>query len=738
MTILSLRQGFGIFAVALAVQAIASPCAAAERFLATTKDGDFQAIAQSPTSIALYWRHKGGETEILQDGRPIGAFRPNPSHAFASFTVTGLKPASRYVFRIGDGSEIAEETWSELPLSGRFDLLVVGGTSSGVAAAVTAARLGMSVAMVEETNHLGAMATAGLSSTDIRDPSRSNGFFEDFRRRVVEYYGGGNGLRYEPRVAAAIIKAMVAEQPRVSLFLRCRALRPVMDGARVRGAVVRDLTSERTGELLAPMTIDATLTGDFAAACGCETMVGRERRTDAEPHAGVIYFNNATQQILPGSTGKGDRKQQSYAYLMIWKDYGETGAPLIEMPRFYDPETYRYSPEWEKTWNFTSGALPNRKYEINQHPFGIDWPSINHDYPKAGDKRRREIEGMYRDRALGYLYYMQNEKGCKNLGLADDEFLDTGNFPFALYVRECRRVRGEYLFMQSDVANARQFHRADSIAIGDYPMDSHAVEDLKDPTRIDKGEGEFWLRSLTPWYQAPIGILVPKGVDGLLVSTAVSATHVGYGTLRMEPVRMSLGQAAAVIAYWSEGARNPRRLNPAWVQDKLLSHRSYIAWFRDVDRDTRHFAAVQFMGARGVFGNDEEFRPDSPLTRAEADSWLSRVVELEGGKSEPGAASSDEPISRGEFALRLVEAKRRTSADWTPASPERPTYEDVPRDSPWFSAVETLKAHRIDAGLFEDAEPGLFKPDASLTRADAAAALYLAHRERAMRLTPSW
>ncbi|MDH7601837.1 MAG: FAD-dependent oxidoreductase [Armatimonadota bacterium] len=710
--------------------------AAAQNEFCTTKDGSLQAIAQGPRSIRVYWRADLADARSVQlvvNGKPYEVLAERKGN-FCAATLEGLKPNSFYNISLGsDGPRVTEKTWCELPDQSEYDLLIIGGTASGTAAAVTAARLGLRVALVEETNRIGGMASNGLGSTDIRDPSRSNGFFEDFRRMVVDFYGEGNGLRYEPRVALAIFKKMVYALSTIDLYLKCEVEKPIVEGTRVVGAQVRDLVTGKSGSLLAYTTIDATHTGDFAAMCGCEFRVGREPRTPEEPHAGVIYFNNATQEILPGSTGEGDNKQQSYAYLMIWKDYGNSGAPLIEKPRFYDPETYRYSPEWTKTWNYTSGRLPNGKFEINQHPFGIDWPCINHEYPVADKHKRRAIEEMYRDRALGYLYFFQNERGHKNLGLADDEFLDNDNFPVSLYVREARRIMGEYLFKECDVSKAREFYRADSIGIGDYPMDSHATEDLKDPNRIDKGEGEFWLRAFTPWYQIPYGVIVPKRVDGLLVSTAVSATHVGYGTLRMEPVRMSLGQAAGTCAYWSKlYSISPRRVRAAWIQDRILSQYGYITWNSDITRDSRHFKAINFIAARGIFRN-EPFEPDKPLTLGEAVAAVNRLLSLEGSNETfPVAGDPERICSRGEFANLLVAAKQKTSPDWIVTLPPWHSYDDVPPSSPYYGAVETLKVKRISANLFDRAERWKFKPNEPITRADAAVALYLAHRAYAM------
>lgn len=721
-----------IISILLLCACAAGACA----MMSTTADGSFQAIAQGPDSITLYWRHNDQPAQLFMNGRSVGEFPPNPSHTFASKTIDKLTPNTVYTFKCSlCENDVREKTWDALPNQGKYDVLVIGATASGTAAAITAARSGLTVALVEPTNRLGGMSVMGLGAADTANPLYINGMFGEFSEHIWSFYNVQPGyLKFEPRIANAIFKGMVYAQPCIRVFMKSNALRPIMSGNRICGAEVCDQFGKR-GTLYAAVTIDATDTADLAAATGASWRAGREARSAAEPHAGVIYFDDRTQIILPGSTGAADSKMQSYEYLMIWKDYGENGAPLIEKPKGYSPDTYGPSPEWKQSWNVTSGSLPNQKYEINTHPFGGDWPGINNDYPTATYQRRAEIDNLYRDRALGYLYFMQNERGHKNLGLADDEFLDSGNFPPGLYIREARRVMGEHIMAENEVTFARTFHQANSIGIAAYPMDSHAMEDLKDPTRKDKGEGEMWLSAITTWSQIPYGVLVPQKIEGLLVTNAVSATHVAFGTLRMEPVRMSCGQAAAAAAYLAI-TRNMslRCVRPAWVQDRILSQKAYINWNSDVNGQTRHFKAINFLGARGVL-QQEPYNPKENLTQQQAADALCKLMQLEGGqmKANPVAeGQADSPITRGEFARWLVAAKVQTDPDWKPIASGQ-SYSDVPTNSPYFQAVETLRAHRITPSLFENYEPGKFQPDAPIARADAAEAIYLAHRVKAMR-----
>src|SRR5262249_38931507 len=157
----------------------------------------------------------------------------------------------------------------------------------------------------------------------------------------------------------------------------------------------------------------------------------------------------------------------------------------------------------------------------------------------ADEKERARIALLYRNRALGYLYYIQTEQGQKQLGLPDDEYRDSGGFPSLLYVREARRIEGEQRPDETEITQARRPIRPESAGIGDYPMDYHAVREKTDWTTPDMGEGEWWLYQYTPWHGLPLGAIVPKRLDNVFVTTAVSSTHVSYGTYRMEPVRMA-------------------------------------------------------------------------------------------------------------------------------------------------------------------------------------------------------
>ncbi len=749
-----------------------------------------EAIPRSTERITLFWLPPRGENpsayRVYLEGQLVREL--DAEARFYDFT--GLTPGQTYTLAVqavypdGRASEPVartDRTYRELPREARYPIVIVGGTASGVGAAITAARMGVKVALLEPTNRLGGMIVNGVSITDVRQASRINGLFEEFRQKVEAYYKAQgadttsyiyrNGLNYEAWVANMLIKEMVYAEPNIDLYFGVRPTRVFKQGNRITGVEFVTLDGTRRGRFNADIVIDATAEGDIAAWAGAPYRIGREPRTPEEPHAGVIYYDRLNDRLLPGSTGQGDRRIPGYAILMLVQNYPT--EQVRTPPPNYNPREYVLSPRWEQSWAAQFGRFPNNKFEINQHPHGTTLQEFNYRYPTASWEERQRIYEIYKNHVLGYLHYIQTVFGQRNLWLAEDEFRDSDNLPPVLYVRKARRIEGEVILNQSDVMYARERIRHDAIAIGDYPMDSHAVRRVVVPEGVEPepmphmGEGEFWIFQYTPWYQVPYGVLVPKRVEGLLVSTCVSATHVAIGTLRMEPVRMNMGQAAGAAAVLSLQTGIPlRRLRVADIQRKLVRHGVYIYWFPDVTPQTEHFEAIQFLSARGYFPS-ERFEPQQALTRGEAarilwhhlrtlrpdlpeerfqglaftdvlfgspyavpvqNLFLLGVIERTPNRRfEPNA-----PVVRRDLARWLV----RTMALLEPAAwqtrPDATTpYADVAPDDPDLPFIRALSERRLISLLWDgtealDADGLRFQPDANLSRADTALLLYLA------------
>jgi hypothetical protein len=670
-----------------------------------------------------------------------------------------------------------------------YDVVVVQASSGGAAAAIEAARRSLHVALIEPTTRLGGMPVNGLSATDLRRPEHASGFVVRFFDRVRALYQAegirATGREYEPRIAHQAMKSLLYEPLGLTIFRRARLVqvftrsaaseqddsdignssqadqemqreavspnfplrnplslsdaasrlappRRRVDAILVEELGVDGLPTGRRARFRARVFIDATDCGDLAAWAGAPFRLGREARTSQEPHAGVIYYDRAHDLRLPGSTGKGDRRIQSYAYLLVVKDYGSGADKTLPRPPGYRKEDFTHSPAWKESWAVTSGKMPNGKYELNQHPQGNDLQEINYDYPTDDYRERAHIEKLYRDHVLGYLYYIQTELGQKQLGLPDDEYRDSGGFPSLLYVRTGRRILGEQLPLESDIAFARRFFRPESIGIGDYPMDSHAVRPKTDWATPDMGEGEWWLYQYTPWHQLPLGILVPQRLDNVFVTTAVSSTHVSFGTYRLEPVRMAFGQAAGIAAALCIRYHLTAREVPAReVQDDLLPHPAnpfgdpnvLLYYLSDVPSGSQHYRAIQYLSARGFQFAAEELKPNAPTTRGELAHWLTLLSERAAPSPtiSPNAAEGPDAV----FARRLSFALMGPPADRAAVHALQQAAEP-----------EATVARAEIARWIVRALPGLFTPDAGTqpdpyadiaTSADREAILALAH-----------
>ena len=626
-----------------------------------------EASAAGTNSIRVYWLPVAGATgyRIVRDGQVL-------AEAPASATVyedAAVSPGTRRVYQVqaetagGDGPlspPYTERAFNAFPAGGKrgeipaqsYDVVIIQASSGGVAAAYEAAKRGLRVALVESTTRLGGMPVNGLSASDLRGDTHQSGFFVRFRQRVVSLYAAEglpkqNGRKYEPRIAHQAMKSLLYEVPNLTIFRRTRLCKvktkaDAGDDSRrsVTAAQIEELNADgeptgRKAELQAKIFIDATDCGDLAAAAGAPFRVGREPRSKREPHNGVIYYDRKDNILLPGSAGTGDGRIQAYSYLVTVKDYGPNADKTIPMPPNYHREEFLDPtlPDWKSTWASDSGTMPNGKYELNQHPRGNDLQAVNYAYPTGNYKTRARIESLFRQRALRYLYYIQTEYGKKNLGLPDDEYRDSGGFPPLIYAREGRRILGEQLPDETDIMDARKMFRPESVGIGDYPMDSHAVRPKTDGDTRNLGEGEWWLFQQTPWHQLPLGIIVPQRLDNVFVTTAVSSTHVSFGTYRMEPVRMAFGEAAGAAAKIAIQFHKTARNVPArQIQDELLPHSAnpngdpniVLQYFSDVPPTHKNYRAIQFLTSRGFLpaSDGDKFLPDAPITYDELKQWL--------------------------------------------------------------------------------------------------------------------
>lgn len=540
-----------------------------------------------------------------------------------------------------------------------FDIVVVSGSSGGFGAALAAGRLGARVALIEDTPVLGGMLSNGVSNIDTYSYESLSGIFEEFRERVKAYYrpvfetdpvfrnpkphpqdhvgrqsnAPWEGGRWEPHVAAQIFREMLASVPNVEVYYNTWATGVLMQGNRITGVLTEDRSGTRR-RFLARVVIDATHEADVAAWAGVPYRVGREARSPREPHAGAIYYFNGTGEIMEGSSGRQDQAVVSYGLRLCIRHYApEEGDSHIlrEPPPGYDPENYRLA-------GFgNSLTMPGRKSEMNANPAGNELQGVNWRWPEASRAERLKLYELYRNHALGFLYYVQHVRGWSHMGLPRDEFTDNGNVPYRVFVREARRIEGEATMDEADVnpfilgRGLTPEVRPDSIAIGHYAIDSKPVLPKTDASTPEKGAGDFFLANVAMPFQVPYGAIVPRRVEGLLVPVALSATHVAFSAVRMDPTWMVLGQAAGTAAALAIRSHvDVRRLPVDVLQAELLRQKVRLMFFWDVPLDHPAFAAIQELSVAGVLRGypDRLFRPDEALSRAEAAALLTRALEI--------------------------------------------------------------------------------------------------------------
>lgn len=477
-----------------------------------------------------------------------------------------------------------------------LDLCVYGGTSAGVVAAVQMARLGGSVVVLEPGKHLGGLTASGLGATDIGNAAVIGGVSREFYDRVLEHYrstyGEGSpqveacygGFRFEPHVAEGIYEAMVAEH---GIPVRREAR---LAEARVRDGRIVEILLEDGSRVRAQVFIDATYEGDLMAAAGVSYTVGREPnalygeryngvQTGLDKHQFTVptspyrYRDVPTSGLLwgitsddPGEHGAGDTKVQAYNLRMCLTDVPENRVPF-EAPPGYDRTRYLLLARWlhirgpaAESWlqmPYHSIPMPNGKTDTNNSgPFSTDFIGHNYEWPEAGYVDREGIYERHLRYQQGLMYFLATDaavplairRETARWGLSRDEFVDNGHWPHQLYVREGRRMVSDYVMTDHDCLG--EVAADDSAGMGAYNMDSHNVQRYVDHRGYVQNEGDVQVRLPGP-YPIAYRSIRPKQSEctNLLVPVAVSASHIAYGSVRMEPVFMILGQSAATAAY---------------------------------------------------------------------------------------------------------------------------------------------------------------------------------------------
>jgi len=583
------------------------------------------------------------------------------------------------------------------------DVVVLGGTPGGIAAAVRAAREGLSTHLVAFNAHLGGMMAGGLSLTDTTLDEPRAPLLDEFFDRVADYYRGkygpdsrqfercNDGLYFEPNVAEATFNAMVAEEEYLTASWEFYPESVERAGDKLRAVTFDSFDGDERLRLAADVFVEGTYEGDLAAIAGVPYRVGREScEAFGEQYAGRLFSRKGTK-LYTGSTGEGDDMVQSYDYRLCLScdpenrrlpekptDYDrEEFLPIVEdpieaelenpddplesreIPCHLKSEIVRPTIEEMRKRGLKSilmlrGPLPNDKRDLNT----ADLPGEVNDYPEADWDRREEIATRHRDHVLGMLYFLQNDEAvpedlreeAREWGLPEDEFTDNDNVPFQLYVREGRRIEGRKTFTEGDARVAPGLDRApvhgDAIAVAEYPMDSHDCRPVRRPGSL--GEGHFFLPEITVPSQVPYGTLVSEAVSNLLVPVPLSATHVGFGTIRLEPTWMQIGEAAGYAAAVATGSEtSPGDVSSDAIQRRLAADGFLLSYFEDATVDDGEWAeAVQYLGTKGLFA-DYDASPSEPLDESTARSWARIAAEIDKGAGRsPSDRARDLPDER--------------------------------------------------------------------------------------------
>lgn len=595
-----------------------------------------------------------------------------------------------------------------------YDVVVYGSTPAGIALAVRTARDGGSVLLVGATPRLGGMLSDGIGAIDSLYAGSRAPFFDELIARIHGHYDATYGVgspqskitratdtRVEPHIAEKILSEIVAREPRITVRREFYPEAVSREAALLGSVSFRAMRGSETFTVSATAFADCSYEGDLAQVAGAPGRIGREARAEYdEPHAGRIFVREVpfpppdldpeyvlqyrrlkitqqsrwTEVLDAPRSGEADPAVQAFSMRVVLSENPNNRIPIAEPPG-YDREAFLARLKTDLAWHRgLPKEVPNGKRFMLQ-------PEIigrQNAYLSGTWEERRAVTEEHRAMTLRLLYFLQNDpslpeatrRDWQRLGLPRDEFAETGHLPDQIYVRQGRRIIGREVFTEHHARLAPGLWRApvvaDSIGIAEWYLDSHACTPEKIPG--SRWEGEFYLHNLTWPAQVPLGTIFPRGTDNLVVPVCLSATHVGFSTVRVEPVWMSLGEAAACAL--SEARRQgvpPAQVAPEALQRRLAGERFLLTFFNDLGPDPKisWYPAVQYFGTKGFFPTCDA-RPDAPLTAPLGEAWLRAALALRRGEAHDAMGfarrcreleeADAAPLSRREFLRQLESA----------------------------------------------------------------------------------
>jgi hypothetical protein len=518
------------------------------------------------------------------------------------------------------------------------DVIIYGGTCAAVIAAVQVKKMGKTVIVVSPDKHLGGLSSGGLGFTDTGNKEVIGGLSREFYQRLYthyqkeaswkwqkkeEYGNKGQGTPaldgtnrtmwiFEPHAAEGVFEDFVKEY--TLTIYRNEWLDRSAKGITKKSGGITSIKTLSGNVYQGKMFIDATYEGDLMALAGVKYHVGREANSVYGEkwngvQAGVFqhghYFKanvspykiegDPKSGLLPevsaepiAQNGTGDNKIQAYCFRMCLSNNPDNRIPFPK-PEGYDPARYElyarvFKTGWRETYD-KFDPIPNRKTDTNNHgPFSTDYIGKNYDYPEASYERRKEIIKDHELYQKGLMYFLQNDPRVpadvqdkmKQWGLPKDEFTDNGNWPHQLYIREARRMIGEFVMKEADAL--AQTKVPNPIGMGSYALDAHNAQRYVKSDGFVQNEGDIGVHPKSA-YSIAYGSILPKEneCNNLLVPVCVSSSHIAFGSIRMEPVFMILGQSAATAAVLAiDGKMSPQKLPYEKLREVLLKDKQRL------------------------------------------------------------------------------------------------------------------------------------------------------------------
>jgi hypothetical protein len=488
------------------------------------------------------------------------------------------------------------------------DIIIYGGTPAAVIAAVQAKKMGKHVIVVSPDKHLGGLSSGGLGFTDTGNKEVIGGLAREFYHGIFEHYQKDDSWKWQKKEEYGnkgqgtpamdgnertmwIFEPHAAEQV-FEDFVKENEIEVLRDewldrekGVKLDNGQITSITTLSGKTFKGKMFIDATYEGDLMAAAGVSYTVGREANSQYNEEwngvqTGVLHHDHHFKSDIdpykipgdsssgllplispddPGVKGEADKRVQAYCFRMCLTNDPDNRVPFPK-PEGYDSSRYEllirvFNSGWRELFN-KFDMIPNWKTDTNNHgPVSTDNIGMNYDYPDASYERRREIIKEHETYQKGLMYFMATDpripqdlqKELNKWGLAKDEFTDNGNWPTQIYVREARRMVSDYVMTENEVLSKKPV--PNPVGMGSYTLDSHNTQRYIKPDGFVQNEGDIGVKTPKP-YAISYGAIVPKESQctNLLVPVCISSSHIAFGSIRMEPVFMILGESAATAA----------------------------------------------------------------------------------------------------------------------------------------------------------------------------------------------